>query len=306
MTESISVRVKLDSYNIVRPQEKQTQVVVSIPDVARAFYLLPAGEYEELQDAQWSDALKRAIEYTDEQSRRGGSSVAESLKAARKAVREWLVLDENWDAMNVAWFEDRARRDPVSRSLLKDRERLSAELEQRSRDLADVGADRGRLKARVAELEAQRERRRGRLVALQNDALSMRGVLSPNGEERKVPFALGETLTPAVEWLVARIAELEAASTFVYRAEHPDSGIVLGTYSTRDAAVEHCEALATREGATGLVSWVPDDGDALSPEELTYFDVECCDGDDVPVQECTGYVVTPLEVAAAYDPDGDE
>ncbi|WP_143671865.1 hypothetical protein [Streptomyces caniscabiei] len=62
----------------------------------------------------------------------------------------------------------------------------------------------------AAALEAQRERRRVRLVALQNDALSMRGSLSPNGEDSKVPFALGETLTPAVDWLIARVAELEA------------------------------------------------------------------------------------------------
>lgn len=66
------------------------------------------------------------------------------------------------------------------------------------------------LRARVAELEAQRDRRRDRLVALQNDAMDMRGSLSPNGEKRKVPFPLGETLTPAVDWLIARIAELEA------------------------------------------------------------------------------------------------
>jgi hypothetical protein len=75
------------------------------------------------------------------------------------------------------------------------------------RDLDDV---RGCPWCRIAELEAQRERRRVRLVALQNDALSMRGSLSPNGEASKVPFPLGETLTPAVDWLIARVAELEA------------------------------------------------------------------------------------------------
>src|SRR5690606_33382616 len=61
----------------------------------------------------------------------------------------------------------------------------------------------------AAELEAQRDRRRARLVALQNDALDMRGSLAPNGEARKVPFELGETLTPAVDWLIGRVAELE-------------------------------------------------------------------------------------------------
>jgi hypothetical protein len=76
--------------------------------------------------------------------------------------------------------------------------------------LAVRDAEVDRLTARVAELEAQRERRRVRLVALSNDALSMRGSLSPMGEGRKVPFPLGETLTPAVDWLIGRVAELEA------------------------------------------------------------------------------------------------
>ncbi|MFF9894912.1 hypothetical protein [Streptomyces longispororuber] len=76
--------------------------------------------------------------------------------------------------------------------------------------LAAVLDEAERLRARVAELEGQRDRRRVRLVALQNDALDMRGSLAPNGERRKVPFELGETLTPAVDWLIARVAELEA------------------------------------------------------------------------------------------------
>ena len=61
----------------------------------------------------------------------------------------------------------------------------------------------------IAELKAQRERRRIRLVALQNDALNMRGTLSPAGCPRRVPMELGETLTPVVEWLLDRVAELE-------------------------------------------------------------------------------------------------
>jgi hypothetical protein len=130
---------------------------------------------------------------------------------------------------------------------------------------------------------------------------------SPEVPDREVLAAVEKA---CAEWRTPgqgyRSDEDEPAPSFVYRAEHPDSGIVLGTYSNREAAVAHCEALATREGATGLVSWVPDDSDALSPEELTYFDVEYCDGDDVPSQTCTGYVVTPLEVASTYDPDADE
>lgn len=82
--------------------------------------------------------------------------------------------------------------------------------EDRDADEVVLVAEVDRQAALIAELEAQRERRRVRLVALQNDALSMRGSLSPMGEDRKVPFPLGETLTPAVDWLIGRVAELEA------------------------------------------------------------------------------------------------
>ncbi|WP_405676714.1 hypothetical protein OG292_19045 [Streptomyces sp. NBC_01511] len=97
--------------------------------------------------------------------------------------------------------------------------------------LALKSAQRGRrrLRAQVAELEAQRDRRRGRLVALQNDALNMRGLLSPNGEARKVPFPLGNTLTPAVDWLIGRVAELESAAGCSSR--------ITGSVGTTDCAL---------------------------------------------------------------------
>ena len=95
--------------------------------------------------------------------------------------------------------------------------------------LALESARRGRreLRDRVAELEAQRDRRRVRLVALQNDALNMRGSLSPMGEDRKVPFPLGETLTPAVEWLISRVAELEAGPALPWAAAMDDGDLHL-------------------------------------------------------------------------------
>jgi hypothetical protein len=104
--------------------------------------------------------------------------------------------------------------------------------------LAVRDAELERLQAEVAELEAQRERRRVRLVALQNDALNMRGSLSPNGEDRKVPFPLGETLTPAVDWLIARVAELEA-----------ERGLVVAILDQRDAG-----RLSDEQGASGVRS----------------------------------------------------
>jgi chromosome segregation ATPase len=153
-------------------------------------------------------------------------------------------------------------------------------------ELAAVRADRDQAQDRITELEEQRDRRRARLVALQNDALNMRGVLSPNGEKRKVPFPLGETLTPAVEWLIARVAELEenlravnarwgvararvaeleTAPTTIYRAEHPDSGITLGHYGIAEMTI------------------------TVGDNELP-----------------TGYVVTALEIPSEYAEGADE
>ncbi|MEE1812662.1 hypothetical protein [Streptomyces sp. BE133] len=90
------------------------------------------------------------------------------------------------------------------------------------------------LRAEVAEMKAQRERRRVRLIALQNDALDMRGSLSPNGEARKVPFPLGETLTPAVDWLIARVAELERPATEAERNALRQSFMELSAQARED------------------------------------------------------------------------
>lgn len=193
----------------------------------------------------------------------------------------------------------------------------------------------------ITKLVARVERHRARLVALQNDALAMRGSLSPNGEDRKVPFPLGETLTPAVDWLINRVTELEAAAVEgraalaafchdhqdpgtaalgalyllqqatpgtpmepgetvpkVYRASH--DAIVMGLYTTAAAARAHCEAEERRSwGETSAPTnfdWIEDEEDGVA--EMTAF----VGGEE----RTTGYVVTPLEVAAAYDPDGDE
>lgn len=151
--------------------------------------------------------------------------------------------------------------------------------------------------ARVAELEAQRERRRVRLVALQNDALSMRGSLSPMGEGRKVPFPLGETLTPAVDWLIARVAELEAMQGTAFRASH--DSIVMGLYTTAAAAREHCETEERRSWAKfehPTFDWIEDDEDGVA--EMTAF----VGGEEFE----TGYEVTALEIASKYDPEADE
>ncbi|THA28263.1 hypothetical protein E4198_00165 [Streptomyces sp. RKND-216] len=81
----------------------------------------------------------------------------------------------------------------------------------------------------------------------------------------------------------------------VYRASY--DSIAMGLYTTREAARAHCEAYVRREvGDEVILDWVPDDSSEDAPEEL-------CTGYDA---ECTGYIVTPLTVAAAYDEEADE
>lgn len=137
MSDSISVRVSLDSYDLVHPSEKQTQVYVQIPEVARASWLLDASFYAALKNEPWPHVIDSAHE---EYERRGVVSDSASA-AARKAIVDWLLLSEgadydaHYDAMQAAWEADQARQHPVARKLLKENEQL---------------------RARVAELEAER------------------------------------------------------------------------------------------------------------------------------------------------------
>ncbi|KAF0647120.1 hypothetical protein K701_25360 [Streptomyces fradiae ATCC 10745 = DSM 40063] len=48
------------------------------------------------------------------------------------------------------------------------------------------------------------------LTRRRSEDLALRVELAPMGGPRAVPFELGESLLPAVRWLVARVAELEA------------------------------------------------------------------------------------------------
>lgn len=92
----------------------------------------------------------------------------------------------------------------------------------------------------------------------------------------------------------------QPAELTIYRASH--DSIVMGLYTTREAAREHCEAeeRSSWPGRTGITfAWIPDDSDPLSPEELSVFAGQ----ND---ESATGYVVTPLTVASAYDEEADE
>lgn len=174
--------------------------------------------------------------------------------------------------------------------------------EQYSAEVTQLREENARLRAHIAVLEAQRERRRLELVALRNDALGMRGTLAPNGEDSRVPFVLGETLTPAVEWLVNRVAELEAVEPVVFRAAH--DSIVMGYYSTDAEARKHCEANVRQEEPAGSIlhmSWSADDiGDDAE------YELHITPAKTGGLIRGTGYVVTPIEISAAFDAAADE
>lgn len=97
--------------------------------------------------------------------------------------------------------------------------------------------------------------------------------------------------------LDAHRTEVLAEPHTVYRASH--DSIVMGHYTTRQAAYEHCEAYELRDDRVSPMSWnVDEDGVA----ELVRIRVPRSPGAEPP----TGYVVTPIEVASAYDEEADE
>lgn len=103
---------------------------------------------------------------------------------------------------------------------------------------------------------------------------------------------------------ISLLAGLPATPTddlLVYRAGH--DSISCGLYTTAETAQQHCEALISREypaDVTVTFDWLrgADEGDFATAELV----VRLFDGPDV----ATGYTVTPLEVATAYDLDADE
>ncbi|MFD5903617.1 hypothetical protein ACFWHG_19260 [Streptomyces microflavus] len=85
----------------------------------------------------------------------------------------------------------------------------------------------------------------------------------------------------------------------MYRAEHET--IPLGTYTTEAAARAHAEAAMSSEVGpehTVTFDWVGDESDLESWWELV---VQVDGGDEQP----TGYVVVPITVASAYDPEAE-
>ncbi|MBP8536122.1 hypothetical protein [Streptomyces sp. MK37H] len=80
----------------------------------------------------------------------------------------------------------------------------------------------------------------------------------------------------------------------IYRASH--DSIVMGLYITAAAAREHCEADMRRDLPSVSLDWIEDEEDGVA--EL----VAAVGEEERP----TGFVVTPLTVASAYDEEADE
>src|SRR5690606_7416238 len=100
------------------------------------------------------------------------------------------------------------------------------------------------------------------------------------------------------QWVDTTDGEREpAAPLTVFRASH--DSIVMGLYTTAAEARKHCEAEERRAWAKHHelnFDWIVDEEDGVA--EMTAF---------VGGEECTtGYVVTVLEVAAAYDEEADQ
>ncbi|MEV6790872.1 hypothetical protein AB0M87_02500 [Streptomyces sp. NPDC051320] len=95
-------------------------------------------------------------------------------------------------------------------------------------------------------------------------------------------------------------AATSTPETFVYRAGYVHETIPLGLYTNEAAARAHCEATVSSEHPASvalLFDWIGEDDDPEEPRELIVRI-----GDE---ETTTGYTVTRLEVATAYDPDAE-
>ncbi|MEU9597241.1 hypothetical protein AB0E06_10555 [Streptomyces sp. NPDC048109] len=291
-TDQITVRVTLDSYDFAHPSEKQTQVYVQIPEVARVSYMLPAARFHGLKDRAWPEVLDVAQEYYEQ-----GWVIDPSSAVARQAVMEWLRDSTNRDEMQVAYEEDQARQNPVLRNLRAriteleaDREANDREYEQATARIAALENERHTTNEALSDAAEQLRRQRDRIAVLEKAAVEGRAALAAFCADHEDPgtAALGALylLQQATSGTPMQPGETVPK---VYRASH--DSIVMGLYLTREAAQQHCEASA-RASISGDVSLDWDE------DELT---VTRIDGSEY----LSGYVVDVLEIAAECDAEAD-
>ncbi|MEU0761625.1 hypothetical protein ABZ351_18360 [Streptomyces microflavus] len=140
-----------------------------------------------------------------------------------------------------------------------------------------------------------------RLALVQNVLAGVSLHWNPAGQKPSGLYAAQAAALYAASLVRTReeTAELETGVRTVYRAEHET--IPLGTYTTEAAARAHAEgAMSDEFGPERAVTfdWVGDESDLESWWELV---VQVDGGDEQP----TGYVVVPITVASAYDPEAE-
>lgn len=150
MSDSILVRITLDSYDFAHPSETQTQVYVQIPEVARVSYMLPAARFHGLKDRAWPEVLDVAQEHYAQ-----GWVFDPSSAVARQAVMEWLRDPTNRDEMQAAYEDDQTRRHPVTQELRAQVAELQAERHSTNEALSDAAEALRANRDRIAELEAE-------------------------------------------------------------------------------------------------------------------------------------------------------
>lgn len=122
-------------------------------------------------------------------------------------------------------------------------------------------------------------------------------------DNRRDVCAVCETHRPdrGEEKDTAPAATSTPAEQVIYRAEYEHESIPLGLYTTLAAARAHCEGQLRSEypATVSLVlDWIGDEDDPEQPWELV---AEIDSG----AEQLTGYIVTPLTVAAEYDPEAE-
>lgn len=105
--------------------------------------------------------------------------------------------------------------------------------------------------AHIEQLRAKLDRHSDELRDKGNDLLHIRGLLSPNGRARQVPFELGAEVAPAIEWLINETAKLRANFADINQALTGHiwtlPGGAEGVQSLVDAYRDHVDLLATAE-----------------------------------------------------------
>jgi hypothetical protein len=107
--------------------------------------------------------------------------------------------------------------------------------------------------------------RAAELTARRNEDMALRTELAPMGAPHAVPFELGDSLVPAVQWLIARVSERGSQSTRLVEENE-----------RLRARVAELEAERTRPAPMLAVTACLSCGEGLDDENITDFCSDRC------------------------------